>query len=274
MELLLRARGEFWGRSEASASVSICEFRRLWATAPEQEVSRHVHEAAHFIFVPNGGYISTADGAPDLSSLPLVVFNPVETAHRDRFLHGRGAFLTLTIEGSLSGLLATGRPRVLNDLSAISAARRAERILATGRSDRLALEGALLALISAVSNGPSAHAAPLWLSTAYEMIWTGGAPSVAAVAAEVGVHPVHLARVFVDHLGCAPGEILRGRRLERAARALGRSTAALAEIASDLGFADQSHLTRGFSRTFGMTPAQFRRSRNVAWVQDSGAAAH
>jgi AraC family transcriptional regulator len=84
------------------------------------------------------------------------------------------------------------------------------------------------------------------------------------------VHPVHLARVFNDYLGCAPGEALRGRRLERVAALLGNSRAGLADIAADHGFADQSHMTRSFRGAFGMTPHAFRRSRDVADVQDQG----
>jgi AraC family transcriptional regulator len=271
MGRLIRKRGEFWGRAEAVVSLLDCDVRRLHATAPEHEVKRHSHEQAHFVFVPGGGYISTAQGAPELSSLPLLVINPAGTEHRDRFLHGRGAFVTLTVGGALGASLAEGPPRALHGPEVIRAARRLEQVLLAGGARNIEVEGLLFGLIAAASEAASpSGSAPAWLARAYEMIWSSDDPalSVAKVAASVGVHPVHLARVFIDYLGCAPAEALRGRRLERAAWALGRSRTALAEVAAEQGFADQSHLTRSFARAFDMTPSRFRRSRDVAQIQD------
>jgi AraC family transcriptional regulator len=79
------------------------------------------------------------------------------------------------------------------------------------------------------------------------------------VAAQVGVHPCHLARVFRREFGCSVGEYVRLHRLEEAARLLRTGTVALSSIAFATGFADQSHFTTAFRRRFGMTPGQFRR---------------
>jgi len=49
-------------------------------------------------------------------------------------------------------------------------------------------------------------------------------------------------------------------RLRHAKRLL-RSEAPIARIAVDVGFADQSHLTRRFQRAFGITPGQFAAAR-------------
>ena len=95
--------------------------------------------------------------------------------------------------------------------------------------------------------------------------------SVADLAAEAGVHPVHLARVFKRYLLCSPGEHLRGRRLERAAGMLGESHASLADVAHASGYADQAHLSRAFRSAFHSTPSKWRRARDVAPIQDSTA---
>lgn len=50
-------------------------------------------------------------------------------------------------------------------------------------------------------------------------------------------------------------------RIQRACRALAESDASLAQIAADLGFVDQSHLSRTFRETVGTTPAWYRRER-------------
>jgi AraC-like DNA-binding protein len=37
----------------------------------------------------------------------------------------------------------------------------------------------------------------------------------------------------------------------------------LAEVAAETGFADQSHMTRQFKRTFGLTPARWRSMASI-----------
>lgn len=80
------------------------------------------------------------------------------------------------------------------------------------------------------------------------------------IAAEAGVHPVHLAREFRKHYGSSVGEYLRKVRIEYACRELMGSNVAVANIASAAGFADQSHFSRTFKRLRGMTPGRYRAS--------------
>lgn len=80
------------------------------------------------------------------------------------------------------------------------------------------------------------------------------------VAAAVHLSPFHLARVFKQATGLSPHQYLVQVRVN-AARALlsaGSGQRSLAEVASAVGFSDQSHLTRLFKRHFGVTPSQFR----------------
>jgi AraC family transcriptional regulator len=83
--------------------------------------------------------------------------------------------------------------------------------------------------------------------------------SIAAIAAEAGVHPVHLARMFRACYGTSPGSYARRVRLDRAAERLAATDVPLAEVATDAGFADQSHFTRAFRRHTGLPPGRYRR---------------
>lgn len=94
-----------------------------------------------------------------------------------------------------------------------------------------------------------------------------GGLSVSAIAADVGVHPVHLARVFRRAWGCSPGELLRWRRTEEASRLLLRTRLPVADVAAAVGFVDQSHMTRAFHAAFGLTPGAWRRAHGVAPIQ-------
>ncbi|WP_417702854.1 AraC family ligand binding domain-containing protein [Pseudomonas sp.] len=72
-----------------------------------------------------------------------------------------------------------------------------------------------------------------------------------------GVDRFRLSRAFKAAFGIAPHGYLIQLRLVRARRLLALGTAP-ADIASDLGFADQSHLGRWFRRANGLTPGAYR----------------
>lgn len=73
-----------------------------------------------------------------------------------------------------------------------------------------------------------------------------------------GLDRYRLARHFRACLATSPYRYLTQRRLERA-RALLNEDLPLAEVAAASGFADQSHMTRQFRRTYGLTPGHWRR---------------
>ena len=51
---------------------------------------------------------------------------------------------------------------------------------------------------------------------------------------------------------------MRALRLEWARREIARGTA-LAAVAAQAGFADQSHFTKAFAKATGITPSEYRR---------------
>lgn len=68
-----------------------------------------------------------------------------------------------------------------------------------------------------------------------------------------------LARAFRAAYGTSPYRYLLMRRLDAARDGI-LAGCGLAEIALDLGFADQAHLTRMFKAAFGLSPARYRRA--------------
>jgi len=109
--------------------------------------------------------------------------------------------------------------------------------------------------------------APEWLVRVRDRLRDGEAPDVAALAASVGVHRVHLARAFHDHYGIAVSAFRRRVQVRKARDLIRTSDLPLSRIAADAGFADQSHLTRAFRRAYGQPPAAWR--RDVTSVQDT-----
>ena len=58
-------------------------------------------------------------------------------------------------------------------------------------------------------------------------------------------------------MGLTPKWLIQRRRLHEAVEQLRDHTTTMAEVASILGYADQPHFTRDFSRITGMTPGEF-----------------
>jgi AraC family transcriptional regulator len=70
--------------------------------------------------------------------------------------------------------------------------------------------------------------------------------------------PYHFSRSFKQATGVGPQRYVIQRRLERAKGLLRRTREPLAQIACEVGFADQSHLSQIFRREVGLTPGRFR----------------
>ncbi|MFJ9818116.1 AraC family ligand binding domain-containing protein [Streptomyces sp. NPDC101151] len=90
-------------------------------------------------------------------------------------------------------------------------------------------------------------------------------PSLALLAADLGLSRYQLLRAFRTTMGIPPYAWLAQYRVTRA-RGLLEAGLRPAEVAALVGFADQAHLTRWFRRVLGVTPAAYRNS-----VQDVAA---
>jgi AraC-like DNA-binding protein len=74
-----------------------------------------------------------------------------------------------------------------------------------------------------------------------------------------GVGVFHLIRLFQKHLGLTPYAYLTQVRIEKS-RQLLRLGEPVAQVALDVGFADQAHFTKRFKQLTGTTPALYARS--------------
>jgi AraC-like DNA-binding protein len=71
-----------------------------------------------------------------------------------------------------------------------------------------------------------------------------------------GLHRSYLIRAFRRHVGLPPHVYLIQVRVERAKQLLARGMP-IAQVALEVGFVDQSHLTRRFKQITALTPKQF-----------------
>lgn len=88
----------------------------------------------------------------------------------------------------------------------------------------------------------------------------------------VHLHPSYLLRTFHAQVGLPPHAYLTHLRVQQA-KTLLRDGMSLAQVALELGFADQSHFARHFRHLVGVTPGHYARQvKNVLYTQRSNAA--
>lgn len=83
--------------------------------------------------------------------------------------------------------------------------------------------------------------------------------SLHALASEVGISPLYLARAFRAAVGQSPHQYVLTRRIERARELLRNTDMPVVDVALASGFSSQSHLAHWFLRQVGVSPAAYRR---------------
>ncbi|MET7699730.1 AraC family transcriptional regulator [Streptomyces sp. NPDC005485] len=216
-----------------------------------------------------GGRIRTGPGS-------IVVMAPGEVHTGGPALPGGYAYQALYPEASLLTEGTLGVPHfrepLLDDPELATALRTAHTEL-SARPDPLEAESRIPWLLTALARRHSTArpmcdtipgAASIALTVrdrlADELL---APPSLAALAADLGLSRYQLLRAFRTTMGLPPYAWLAQHRVNRA-RPLLEAGLRPAEVAGLVGFADQAHLTRWFRRVLGVTPAAYRNS-----VQDT-----
>ena len=138
------------------------------------------------------------------------------------------------------------------------------------------------AAMAADPHDPAAHLAAIahvesWLATHLPVdasgllvnrlvAWLGDHPEVTRVdelAREVGLSERSLQRLVEQRVGLSPKWLLQRRRLHDAVEALKAGRGTLAEVAADLGYADQAHFTHDLRTVTGMSPGEYLRDQPV-----------
>jgi AraC-like DNA-binding protein len=84
-------------------------------------------------------------------------------------------------------------------------------------------------------------------------------PTLGEIAKQVHLSPFHFHRRFADLLGLTPKHYLLECQITQAKHELLSRRKELAQIATDCGFAHQSHFTSRFKQATGLTPTRWRR---------------
>jgi AraC-like DNA-binding protein len=255
----------------ADSGLSILETRYSAGSV----LATHYHALASLSLVFQGGQLERVGHRSHECVTRSAVFKTAEIDHSDHVgstgMHG--LFIELSRPTEAAFRAAVGRPvdvGCFTDAATRALVQRVEGELRQRHPGfELVVQGLVHELLgSLVRSGRSraARRSRVWLQGARDYLEAHfrDAPSLAALASEVGVHPSHLAQAFHAEYGLTIGEWVRARRVEHARVALLDPTVPIALIAVEAGFADQSHLTRLFRARLGVTPGAYRRQMTRA----------
>ena len=216
------------------------------------------HLSVYHIIIHNDFFLKRQD-----EFLPLPGYNSLFNIRPSlRILAGIPGFLRLKgadYERIFNGIERTAMIAVLPEISISDALRihsRTEELIAdlceiyTGQAE------------SAVSTAKHSTDEKL-LVNFFEIISTryGEPLNVETIACELGVSRSKIHEVFRDYLGMTPNEYIISFRLEKAKELLETSDMNVAEIASECGFYDSSHLVKCMKQRKNLLPTEIRKRR-------------
>jgi AraC family transcriptional regulator len=231
-------------------------------------IPKHSHRHAFLTFVIEGTYRERCGTRSIVCRPGALRFLPAGEVHENEF-ESRVRCLHVWIDPAVLDKLDSRSviPRSPAEISGLSATWLANRLYAEfcreDSASGIAVEGLVLEILAEIARSeskPDLQVIPRWLKHATEIVEARFLErlSLAAIAAEVGVHYVHLSRQFHKYNRVTVGELIRKRRIQYASHLLAHSHTPLAEIALICGFSDQSHLSFLFKRYMGMSPSRFR----------------
>jgi AraC-like DNA-binding protein len=244
--------------------------------------SRHVHDS-YVIAAVTGGVQGTGlpAGAELVGAGGVVLVNPEVPHTAYAGAAGGWSYRVLYPSADVVSAVAAetrglrGTPSFTVPVAADPAAARLVSAVheAAERDDALAAETFLRLVVArllarhgadAVRRGPGRAAAPAAAARARDLLAANliDPPGLDALAAATGTGPFALLRAFKAAYGLPPHAWLTGERV-RTARRLLDAGAAPADAAAAVGFTDQPHLNRHFSRIVGVPPGAYQRDRKA-----------
>jgi AraC-like DNA-binding protein len=206
---------------------------------------RHRHLSAYAAVVLAGDFVEAGDRGRHRLAPGKVVFHHAFEAHRDEF--GRTGAVVLDLPLARCPGFTTG------ELDAVNAV-----VRLAGRD----LTAAAALLLEEVR--PTEVELADWPDALAEDLAGDPETSLTTWAEQNGLTPQALSRGFRQAYGTTAKRFRAEHRAQRAMHALQGWTGTLAELAAELGFVDQAHLTRAVVSLTGWPPGRLR----AKWIQD------
>ena len=249
-------------RGRVLRQVATSQFRFTLATNAARSALRpHTHEHPGVMFVVDGHVEETYGAQSLIAGNGALVLKSHDQRHANRFGPEGATVLVIDQLEPMPFLeAAPGRPTLREEpFMRMMGGLLARDLGDVGEACEIGLTSYAVDLLGVAETRRRLHPSPK-IARAVELIHDniGNVRRIDALARGVGAHPVYLARGFRERFGCSLQSYVLRVRLGRAADLVRDATRSLADIAVEVGFADQAHMTRAFRSYYGRTPGAFR----------------
>lgn len=248
--MTLAVRPEF-----AVATVACRGHHTRWSEPEERDDHR-------MVLVRRGRFRRSADGADtDLDPTVGYLGAPGE---EERFAHPAGGDVCTSVSLAPGFWDGRGGATAVYVDARVDLAHRRLLAAARGGDIEYAVTEELLRLIAVAAGRPTGRprtADRVLVAAAREAIMEGAPESagLCSLARLLNTSPYRLSRAFSQQMGVSLTRYRNRVRVGWAMDRLAEGGAGLADMAADLGFADQAHLTRTVREHLGHTPTALRR---------------
>jgi AraC family transcriptional regulator len=238
----------------------------VFFTPPNTHAPFHIHDQVTVVVPLTGLFVENTlkksiEGKPGV----LIVETP-ESPHENIYSARGGTNLRLSMSPELQRFIDCEAHGDSGHIRSYEIA----RSMAENMRDPLLLECAGLEILGFLNNGPEwvRRRRPAFLREIVAELRANGdlGRGIAAIARDAHVSPIRLVRSFRSAYGISLARYIRVVQMQRALSLLSDPVISISTVAAEAGFSDQSHMTRAFAQTYGVTPGAFRRkSMSAVW---------
>jgi AraC family transcriptional regulator len=231
----------------------------VFFTAPNTHAPFHVHDQVTVVVPLSGSFVENTLKKRIEGKSGVVIVETPESPHENIYGSEGGTNLRLRMSPELQSFVeceAHGRAGHVRTYEIA-------RSMAENMRDPLALECAGLEILGYVNNGPewTPRGRPEFLRDVVALLREDVdlGRDITTIAREAQVSPIRLVRSFHRRYGITLARYIRVLQMQRARTLLSDPFMSISMVAAEAGYSDQSHMTRAFAQTYGVTPAALRR---------------
>ena len=257
--------GQWYGQVERSQMIGGVLLSIVLHDRP-RSIGLHEHMWSYFLMPYAGGYRETKDGVTIDYDPFSIAFHPAGFVHSDEILAPERFFaIELQTEWQMrAGHLydtSAWRFELQHGEAVWLTIQLLQRFLAGELDDVFEVDAIVSEMLGiALRLVDRDRPQRAWVNDVKRLLREGyaGRISLEELGTQIGIHPASLSRGFRLDEGITVSDYLSRVRIQQACRQMTDKSVSLAELATNCGFADQSHLTRVFKSITGSPPGVFR----------------
>ena len=257
--------GLFYGNT--AAKLFLNEITVTETVYTHEFVDWHYHENAYFTFLDSGKLIEGNKKEKLIYTPQTLLYHNCQEPHFNIKPEGFSKGFHIEITGkwfednNIRNFSSKGSEIIQNPFVIRSVKKIINILRRSDPCSDIMLEEYIFEIFEKLSGTKTNTQFPKWVTSIREILHEryNDNISLAEIAHELGIHPVHLSRDFKKYYQCNIGEYIRKLRLQNALLLLKNNSVKLTEIAYLCGFSDQSHFLRWFKNFTGYSPSAYKK---------------